>query len=109
MKQNVIQAGAITSLLAAMACAPTLALADQRCDHPDGMIEKRACAKAAEGNDALRRFVSRTQGIWNLYYYDYAQPDPTHTPTTAAIAPHAPARAQAGVRAGNVAVAARSR
>jgi hypothetical protein len=109
MKRNFIEAGAMASLLAAMACAPTVALAHHRCDDPNGMVERRACAKAAEGNDALRRFVSRTQGIWNLYYYDYARPDATHTPTAAADAPHAPAGAQAGAQAGNVALAARSR
>ncbi len=104
MKRNFVQAGAMVSLLAAMACAPTVALAQQKCDDPNGMIARRACAKAAEGPDALRRFVSRTQGIWNLYYYDYARPDSTDTATGAAIAPHAPAAGQRG----NAAVAARS-
>ena len=105
MKRNVIQAGAMVSLLAAMACAPTVVLAQHRCDDPKGMIETRACAKAAQGPDALRRFVSRTQAIWYLYYYDYARPDPSDTATAAAITPHAPAAAQAG----NLAVAAQSR
>lgn len=105
MKRNFIQAGAAVSLLAATAWAPTVALAQHRCDDPKGMIETRACAKAAEGPDALRRFVSRTQGIWNLYYYDYAWPDPTDTATLAAIAP----QAHAATRAGNVVVAAQSR
>ena len=105
MKRNFIEAGAIVSLLAATACAPTVALANQRCDDPNGMVARRACAKAAEGPDALRRFVSRTQGIWNLSYYDYARPDPTDTRSAAAVAPHAPKAAQAG----NVALAARSR
>jgi hypothetical protein len=105
MKRNFIEAGALVSLLAAMACAPKVALADNRCDGPNGMIETRACAKAAEGNDALRRFVSRTQGIWNLYYYDYARADTSDTTTAAAVAPHASEAAQAG----NVAVATRSR
>ena len=105
MKRNFIQAGAVVSLLAATAWAPTVALAQHKCDDPRGMIEKRACAKAAEGPDALRRFVSRTQGIWNLYYYDYARPDPTDTAALAAIAPQAPAAA----RAGNVVAAAQSR
>lgn len=105
MKRNLIQTGALVSLLAATTCVPTVALAEPICDAPQGMIERRACAKAAEGNDALRRFVSRTQGIWNLYYYDYARPDPTDTTTPAAIAPHAPAAAQTG----KIAVAAKSR
>ena len=105
MKRNVIQACVAVSLLASTAWVPTVALAQNRCDDPKGMVERRACAKAAEGPDALRHFVSRTQGIWNLYYYDYARPDPTDSPTPTAIAPHAPAAAQAG----NVAVVARSR
>ena len=104
MKRHFIQAGAVVSLLAATTCAPTVALADHICDAQQGMIERRACAKAAEGNDALRRFVSRTQAIWHLYYYDYARPDPTDIAAPAAIAPHAPTAAQAG----NVAVASRS-
>ncbi|MBU6485620.1 MAG: hypothetical protein KGL70_04705 [Betaproteobacteria bacterium] len=105
MKRNFIHAGAVVSLLSATACAPAVALADQRCDDPHGMIEKRACAKAAEGNDALRRFVSRTQGIWDLYYYDYARPDRSDGTAPVASAPQVPAVVQAG----DVAVAARSR
>lgn len=105
MKRNFIQAGAAVSLLAATAWAPTVVLAQHRCDDPHGMIEKRACLKAAEGPDTLRRFVSRTQGIWNLYYYDYARPDPTDTAAPAAIAPQAPAAS----RAGSVVVATQAR
>jgi len=105
MNRNVIQIGAMVSLLAAMASAPAVALAQHRCDDPNGTMERRACAKAAEGNDALRRFVARTQGIWNLYYYEYARPDPADVATAAAITPHASTAAQAG----NVTVAAQSR
>jgi hypothetical protein len=105
MKRNFFQAGAMVSLLCATVSAPTLALAGYRCDDPSATIEKRACAKAAEGNEALRRFVSRTRGIWNLYYYDYAQPGPPRASNAAATAQHAPAGAQAG----RVAVAGKSR
>ena len=104
MKRNFIQAGAAVALLAAAVSTPTVALGHDKCDDPKGMIETRACAKAAQGPDALRRFVSRTQAIWHLYFYDYVQPDRTKA-AAAPAAPHATAAAQEG----NVAVAAKSR
>jgi hypothetical protein len=64
----------MASLFAAVAFAPSSALAQHRCDNPSGMIDKRACAKAAEGADALRIFITRTRMIWALRYEDYARP-----------------------------------
>lgn len=48
------------ALLAAIAFAPTTAHADFKCTSPNGSIEMRACAIAAAGPDALRRFVQRS-------------------------------------------------
>ena len=67
--------GAATALLAAIAFAPTAANADYKCARPSGSIEQRACAMAAAGPDALRRFVERTRGIYGLYYWDFVQVD----------------------------------
>ena len=74
MKSRFVQCSAVASLLAAAAFAPAPAVAQQKCVNPTGMIDKRACAKAAEGADALRYFVSRTRMIWQLNIWDYAEP-----------------------------------
>jgi hypothetical protein len=37
--------------------------------YPDYM--KRAAAAAAQGPDALRRYLWRTRGIYNFYYWDF--------------------------------------
>ena len=75
------------SLLATVAFAPTTARAQHRCDHPGGLIDKRACEKAAEGPDALRNFVSRTRMIWGLYYWDYAPRDEQGAAASAPVKP----------------------
>ena len=59
--------------LAALACGPTVA--GPRCAAPAGLIDREACAAAAQGPEALRRFVVRTKGMWNLWYFDYAADD----------------------------------
>ena len=73
MKADLIQAAAVASLFASIAFTATAVRAEHRCDTPTGVIDPRACAKAAEGPDALRNFVLRTRTIWNLYYWDYAR------------------------------------
>jgi hypothetical protein len=80
---------AVVALLAGVAIAPQPVLAASRCDKPNGMIEQRACAKAAEGADALRRFVERTRSIYGLYYFDFARSD---APAVATAAPTASTR-----------------
>jgi len=45
------------------------------CANPQGTGAVRACAKAAEGPNELRRFVERTASIYNLSYYDFRAPD----------------------------------
>jgi hypothetical protein len=72
------------ALIIAAGCAP--ALAAGRCDSPKDMIDQRACAKAAEGAEPLRRFVERTRMIYGLYYYDFAPGDGA---AVAAGGPHA--------------------
>ena len=84
-----------TTLLLALIAA-SAAHAAPRCDAPRQPADRLACAKAAEGPDALRRFVTRTQGIYQLYYGDYAtavrtvaqQDEPQQAPVqTVAVAP----------------------
>ena len=70
--QPVIAASVLASILSAAAIWPSATIAANKCDDPRSEIDRRACAKASEGPDVLRRFVWRTQPIWNLYYWDYA-------------------------------------
>ena len=63
---------AATLVLTALALVPSTSFAGHRCDRPRGVGEERACAKAAEGPEALRRFITRTRMIWGLSYADYA-------------------------------------
>ena len=63
---------ASTLVLTVLALVPSTSFADSRCDRPRGVGEERACAKAAEGPEALRRFITRTRMIWGLSYADYA-------------------------------------
>jgi hypothetical protein len=72
-------------MLTAIAFWPTAAIAERKCDNPRSTIDQRACAKAAEGPDALRRFVARTQTIWGLYYWDYARLDEPRTTPSATV------------------------
>jgi hypothetical protein len=60
-----LAAGLVLSLGAALpACAAS-------CANPNGAGVERACAKAAQGATALRRFVERTQAIYGLSFYDF--------------------------------------
>ncbi len=61
-------------MLAAVAFAPLPASAADRCANPSGSVEVRACAMAAAGSESLRRFIERTRGIYNLYFFDFARP-----------------------------------
>jgi hypothetical protein len=45
---------------------------DSKCSAPNGIGERRACEKAKEGPEALRRFVERTRMIYGLHYWDFA-------------------------------------
>lgn len=57
--------------LAASTLVASNALAASRCDAPLLRVDRIACAKAAEGPDALRQFVHRTRMIYGLYFWDY--------------------------------------
>jgi hypothetical protein len=74
MKRNTLRVCTAVASLAALSVLPLTAHAEYKCASPSGSIEERACAIAATGPDALRRFVERTQNIYLLYYYDYARP-----------------------------------
>jgi hypothetical protein len=75
MKRFYIPAAAAAVLLAAIAFAPSAAQADYKCARPNGSVQQRACEMAAAGPDVLRRFIQRTRGIYNLYFWDYVQTD----------------------------------
>lgn len=64
---------AATALLAAIAFAPTAAHAAYKCANTSDSIELRACALAATGTDALRRFVERTRTIYGLHFWDFVR------------------------------------
>jgi len=87
MKRSITQAVAVGSMLSAIAFLPTAAIAEYKCDNALSTIDQRACAKAAEGPDALRSFVSRTKTIWDLYYWDYARRDEPGTAAAASMKP----------------------
>ena len=71
MKRIYVPTAVAAALLTAIAFAPGTAQAHYKCAKPNGSIEQRACAKAAAGPEVLRRFIERTRGIYNLYYWDY--------------------------------------
>lgn len=51
------------------------ATAASRCDAPRDQADRTACAKAAESATALRQYVERTRGIYQLHYWDYTTPE----------------------------------
>ena len=85
MKRNYLFT-AIAAAIFATALAPMSAIAAADCDAPKDNIERRACAKAAEGPDALRGFVWRTRMIYGLRYADFAPA----IPANATLAVNAP-------------------
>jgi hypothetical protein len=72
------------TLIAAAFAAPAIAATPYRCDAPQGIGERQACAKAAEGATELRRFVERTRMIYGLYFWDFVRPDEAPARTAAA-------------------------
>ena len=67
MKRNRLTTGTAATILA-VALAPALAIAAGKCDAPTSSVDKRACAKAAEGAVALHQFVWRTRMIYALNF-----------------------------------------
>ena len=50
------------------------AYAEYKCDQKFlSQVDAKACAAAAEGADSLRRFLSRTRGVYGLQIADYAR------------------------------------
>lgn len=60
--------------------------AASRCEQPTIGADARACAAEREGPEALRRFVTRTRMIYELYYGDLRRPEPEAL--SSATAPH---------------------
>lgn len=83
---------ALLATSAGLAAPP--AAAWYRCDNPQGVADRRACEKAAEGPTALRRFIERTQAVYQLYYWDYLpqQPDRMASAPTTRLASNAAPR-----------------
>ena len=75
MKRFYLPASVAAALLTAIAFVPSAAQADYKCARPSGSVQQRACEMAAAGPDALRRFVQRTRGIYNLDFWDFVQTD----------------------------------
>ena len=73
MKRRLLGSCIGVAALAALSIVPVTAQAEDRCARPNGSVEERACAMAAAGPEALRRFIERTRGIYLLYYGDYAR------------------------------------
>ncbi len=74
----------VASLFAALVIVAASPATAANCAAPKGVGEVRACAEAAQGADALRRFIYRTQSIYLLTFVDFAAAVPQ---TAAANAP----------------------
>ena len=68
------------SILTALLCGAISVMTTQaahaqtKCDQrPLPRVDATACAHAAQGADALRRFVTRTQAIYGLQMRDYVR------------------------------------
>ena len=68
------RAATLTGTTLALAAA-TGAFASPRCDEPRNRVDVAACEKAKQSPEALRRYVARTQVLYQLYFYDYMTPE----------------------------------
>lgn len=66
--RSLVLAGFVAAA-AITAAAPSAA--KSKCDQPQGIGERRACAEAARSFEALRAFVLRTRSIYGLYLLDF--------------------------------------
>jgi len=66
-----------SSLIAVVALAAAPSFAAYKCDGPTGLVDSKGCAAAAQGPDALRRFIQRTQPMWGTTWFDYVRDDAT--------------------------------
>jgi len=69
---RLVVASSVAAALAAFA-APTSAA--YKCDGPTGLVDSKGCAAAAQGPEALRRFIQRTQPMWGTSWFDYVRGD----------------------------------
>ena len=78
----------IAATILATVLFPGAAIAAGKCDAPKSNVEQRACAKAAQGPDALRQFIWRTRMIYALDYAEFAPavPKNARSPRGVAIA-----------------------
>jgi len=73
MRHTTLFKAATLALVTGAAIPSSPAFAAYRCDNPTAPFDLRACAIAAQGPDALRRYIERTRGIYSLYFFDYAR------------------------------------
>ena len=60
-----------TLLLAPALTLASVAQAEYKCNLPQHGFDRVACEKAAQGPDALRRYIARMQSIQSLQFSDY--------------------------------------
>ncbi len=60
-----------TLLLAPALTLASAAHAEYKCNSPQHGFDRVACEKAAEGPDALRRYIERMRSIQSLQFSDY--------------------------------------
>jgi hypothetical protein len=79
MQTTRFAAGPLAATLAGATLALSLAsnsfAAAPRCETPRTRMDLVACEKAKESPTALRRYVTRTQALYQLYYWDYITPE----------------------------------
>jgi hypothetical protein len=77
MNTRIISPRALAGIvcLALSAVFSPSAFARSHCDRPQGVAERLACEKVKEGPTPLRLFIQRSQSVYGLYFYDFAQLD----------------------------------
>ncbi len=59
------------ALFGAVLSSAAIASSNYKCDEPRTPIDRRACDAAAQGPEALRRFIERMRVIESLEFSDY--------------------------------------
>ena len=62
---------AAAALFGAVLSSAAIASSNYKCDEPRTPIDRRACDAAAQGPEALRRFIERMRVIESLEFSDY--------------------------------------
>ena len=62
---------AAAAFFGAVLSSAAIASSNYKCDKPGTPIDRRACDAAAQGPEALRRFIERVRVIESLEFSDY--------------------------------------